>query len=276
MFDVRIISAGKLWIDGGCIFGPVPKSVWSQLIKPNDNNCICLVMNCLYVNTGSKKILIDTGIGNRLTPGERELYGYTDDDALVSNLNANEISPQQIDLVILTHLHFDHVGGCLRTRGDGTLVPTFPGAKLAVQTIEWQDATDPDPVLRASYDQDSVRLLQDHYEIHFLDGDGNLDDRISVHLSGGHTRGHQLVEIQGDTEKLLYVADICPTAHHVNPQWTMSYDQFPLTVKREKRRIFMERGDASIKYIFPHDPHVPCATVFTNPQGRLEFQPATI
>ncbi len=258
------------------MFGPVPKSVWSRLMVPNDDNCICLDTNCVYVDTGSLRILIDTGVGNCLTQRQREFYNFRDEDALVRNLHNRDVDPARIDWVILTHLHFDHVGGCLSKAGDGAISPTFPRARLAVQQTEWEDAQSSRAELRSAYDQRFMKALDENYEIRLLDGHQSVVEGVSVYLSGGHTRGHQLVTVDHPGGNILCIADLCPTVHHLNPLWTMPYDQYPLTVKREKRRTFVENNDERIKYIFPHDPRVPVATVQCSADEKLAYQSAEL
>lgn len=251
---VDVVSGGTMRMDGGSIFGVVPRVVWSKLSEPDHLNRVPLDTNCLLIRTPEFRVLIDTGYGSGGASGGRGRYDLQDGFPIVENLRRLGVRPDDIDYVVLTHLHFDHAGGGVGPAADGRLAPTFVNAVYVVQRTEWEDATADLPDLAGAYSADDLRVIERAGRLRLADGGGEVVPGVTVALTGGHTRGHQCVYVGTGDDRLLYPADLCPTAHHVRRLWAMAYDQFPLTTRAEKHRLLREAADRGWWVVFSHDP----------------------
>jgi glyoxylase-like metal-dependent hydrolase (beta-lactamase superfamily II) len=253
-FQLTSLSGGTLWIDGGNMFGVVPRVMWEKACPPDDKNRILLDTNCLLVRTPDSLGLIDTGYGAKSAAKVRERHALAAGFPLLENLAAANVSPEQIHWVILTHLHFDHAGGCTVRDSDDRLRPTFPNAKHYVQRTEWDDATANKPELAGNYFPDDFVPLREAGLLHLIDETGDVVPGISTRRTNGHTRGHQIVTLTSRGQTAWYLGDLCPLTPHVRTFWSMSYDQFPLTVRVTKPAILAEIADKQDLAIFGHDP----------------------
>ncbi|MFI5179409.1 MAG: MBL fold metallo-hydrolase, partial [Vicinamibacterales bacterium] len=224
-FELRSITDGFFGLDGGAMFGVVPKTLWERRAPADPRNRIRLGLRPLVVRTGRHTVLIDAGIGDKMSAKEQDIYAIDRRDALDRALESAGVAPGDIDVVIATHLHFDHVGG-LTTRRDGEVVPRFPRARHLIRRLEWEDATHPHERNRASYLPENFVPLADAGLVEFTEGDGELVPGLSVWRTGGHTMHHQLVKIESGGRTAVYVADLMPTTAHVDPPWIMSYDLY--------------------------------------------------
>jgi glyoxylase-like metal-dependent hydrolase (beta-lactamase superfamily II) len=268
---VQIVSGGKLSADGGNVFGVVPKTVWSKLYTPDENNRIRQDTNCVLVQTPEHKILIDTGYGAKSSPKQKTNFCLQDGLPIVENLQSLGIQPNDIDLVILSHLHFDHAGGCTSFLDNHRLSPTFPDARYVVQRIEWEDANANLPELAGAYFVDDFTALGDTGRLDLVEGDCEIVPGVSVRLTGGHTRGHQAIYIQDGSECVVCPVDLCPTAHHVRRLWTMAYDQFLLTTRLVKYRLLQEAAKKGWLVVFAHDPETLAARLKPNEKSTFEL-----
>lgn len=267
--EVDAVSGGRLWIDGGNIFGVVPKVLWQKQSAPDDRNRIELETNCLLVRTETATVLIDTGYGSKATDRQRDNHAMEDGKPLVENLSRIGIEPADVDMVILTHLHFDHAGGSTFIDGSGTPRPTFPRARYVVQRREWEDATADLPELSGAYfNRDFVPFDQDG-QLELIDGEVDLMPGISTRLTGGHTRGHQIILLGSGDQRAVCPADLCPTTAHLPTFWTTSYDQFLLTLRRIKPDVLGEAADNNWLVLFGHDPLVKAA--YLNRDDKRQF-----
>ena len=268
-FELTVVSGGTLRSDGGTMFGVIPKAMWSRVCPADDANRILMETNCLLVRTPESLGLIDTGYGDKLPEKVRRRGCLEDGAPLRRSLQAVGVAPDDIDWVILTHLHFDHAGGLTTRRDDGQLVPVFPSARHFVQKIEWEDALSGRPELAGAYTPDDFVPVQEAGLLNLVDGDQELFSGISVERTDGHTRGHQLVRLVSEDRTVVYVGDVSPMAAHVRTFWTMSYDQYPLTTRVTKPRILGAIADSRHIAVFPHDPRVPIARLERD--DRTEF-----
>lgn len=252
-FQLTSVSGGTLWIDGGNMFGVVPKLMWEKECPPDDRNRILLDTNCLLVRTPDSLGLIDTGYGAKATPRFRERHQLTADFPLLQSLAAVGVTPDQIDWVILTHLHFDHAGGCTRRDADGRLHPTFLNAKHFVQQIEWDDATSNRPELAGAYFPDDFLPLAEAGLLQLVDEVTDIVPGISTRRTNGHTRGHQIVTLTSREQTAWYLGDLCPLVPHLRTFWSMAYDQFPLTVRATKPAVLGQIADGQHLAVFAHD-----------------------
>lgn len=273
--DIRltIVSGGRLWIDGGNMFGVIPRAMWERKSAPDEQHRILLETNCVLVRTPNSLGLIDTGYGGKAPQRFRKRFSLEDGSPLVRNLNAIGVTPNDIDWVLLTHLHFDHAGGCTHFDENGKLVPTFSQARHIVQRTEWNDAIADLPELAGAYFPDDFQPINSAGLLELVEGPTDIVPGVSTWLTGGHTRGHQMVIIESGDDSAAYPCDICPTAAHLPAFWTMAYDQFPLDVRRVKPGILHDIVEHNRIVIFAHDPHTPAARLKKDSQGELTTSP---
>lgn len=269
--ELSSINGGALRIDGGSMFGLIPKALWSRKAKADEMNRINLTTNCLLVRTPDCLVLIDSGYGTTRSESMQRNYHLEDGDRLVENLAAVGVAPEDIGMVILTHLHFDHAGGCTRPTDEGDLQPTFPNARHVIQRAEWEDAISSLPELAGAYYLEDIKPLEDAGLVDLIEGDQKLIPGVRVQLIGGHTRGHQIVHLgEGDSEEhAVYLADLCPTSAHLRTLWGMSYDQDPLLVRRTRPEMLGEIADQDWIAIFEHDPDCIAARLSRDPKQEF-------
>lgn len=257
--QLTIVSGGRLWIDGGNMFGVIPRVLWERVSTPDNQHRILLDTNCVLVRTPGSLGLVDAGYGDKASAKVRQRYALEEGAPLARNLAANGVAPDEIDWVILTHLHFDHAGGATRRDEEGRLRPMFPRARHVVQRTEWDDAVSDIPELAGAYYPDDFAPLEQDGLLELVDGDAEIASGVTVQLTGGHTRGHQIVRFESADDSAVCLADICPTTAHLRTFWTMAYDQFPLTVRRIKPIILSDAADHHRIVLFSHDPHTTAA-----------------
>lgn len=252
--ELQVVSGGQLWIDGGNMFGVIPKALWQRYARPDDLNRILLETNCLIVRKGKQTALIDTGYGAKCSKRQRENHVLQEGFPLVENLSKIGIQPEDLDLVVLTHLHFDHAGGCTRQNGSTVIQPTFPRARYVIQRTEWEDATADLPELAGAYFKDDFVPLEEAGQLELIDGDLELMPGLYTRLMGGHTRGHQVIDLRSQDQQAIYLADLCPLTTHLSTFWTTAYEQYPLALRRTKPKILYEATNQEAVAIFAHDP----------------------
>lgn len=262
------ISGGRLSLDGGTMFGVVPKVLWEKKCPPDDRNRVAMDTNCLLVRSGGRTLLVDTGYGTKASADEVDNFAFAG-PALLENLAAAGVSPDDVDAVVLTHLHFDHAGGCTRLDAGGRPVPTFPKARHFIQRREWDDATGDIPELRGSYFTADFLPLDEAGLVELVDGEAEVMPGVFVHLAPGHTRGHQIVELRHEDRRAVYLGDLCPLVPHLRTFWTMAYDQFPLEVRRNKPRVLEEIVGEGRLALFDHDLQTKGAYLSRDARGNI-------
>ena len=268
-FELTIFSDGKYLLDGGAFFGVVPKVMWAKKVNVDDKNRVLTGLNSLLVRTGDRNILIETGIGNKLS--ERMIRFYGQPAELLDNMSAGGMSPDDIDIVINTHLHFDHCGwNTIRT--NDRIVPTFPKAKYYVQEGEWQHACRQFERDRISYITDNYDPLINTGQMELLRGDREIVPGISVRVFRGHTAHMQAVIIAGSGRKVCYISDLIPTRAHIDLTWGMSFDLFPIDTIESKKKYYAESIPEKWLTVFTHDPELPWAYVERDAEGKLLAQ----
>jgi glyoxylase-like metal-dependent hydrolase (beta-lactamase superfamily II) len=255
-FELHAVPDGTFMLDGGAMFGIVPKPVWDRVMPADERNRILLSLTCLLVRTGKKNVLIDTGLGEKHDPKFIDLYGVDRSWNLKHRLAELKVKMEDIDYVILSHLHFDHAGGCTVKAMTGNLVPTFPNATYIIQQGMWEEAMEPNPRTKGSYMKDDFAPLRLMGRVKFVQGDAEVVPGIWTRATGGHVRHHQCVEIQSGGRKAFFWADLMPTTAHVKPAWTMSYDLFPHEVALLREKLLARAAAEEWVNIFEHDPVV--------------------
>jgi glyoxylase-like metal-dependent hydrolase (beta-lactamase superfamily II) len=256
---VRAVDAGSLWLDGGAMFGVVPKPLWSRRAQPDERNRIPLAMRCLLVETDTKTVLVDTGLGNKENERFHDIYGVLnagDPTRLEDSLAVLGVGPDDIDLVISTHLHFDHAGGNTLQDSGGRLRPAFPRARYAIRRGEFEFALRDNARIRASYIERNFQPLVDEGRVDFIDTDGELTPGVGVLHTPGHTPHHQSVWIDLGDDRVLFLADLVPTRAHLPLPWVMGYDIEPLVTLESKKATLGRAAAEGWWLAFEHDPHV--------------------
>lgn len=268
-FELIAVSDGTYHLDGGSFFGVVPKSMWKKKATPDENNMVPVGLNSVVVRTGRHTILIDTGIGNKLPQRLVKIFGQP--AKLLDNLDAAGISSEDVDIVINTHLHFDHCGWNTVLR-DGRAVPTFPRAKYYVQEGEWQHG-------RRQHERDGISYISDNYDpliksgqMQLLRGDQEIVPGISVKVFPGHTEHMQAVIIRSGGKTACYISDLIPTTAHIDLTWVMAFDLFPLQTIDSRKQYYAQAIPEKWLTIFTHDPKTPWAYVEEDERGRMAVQ----
>lgn len=266
-YQVSTLETGRFALDGGAMFGVVPKVIWQKKHPADELNRIDLALRVVLLQGQGRVILIDTGIGDKFPEKQAQMYGIDlSQSNLISSLAQAGLSPSDVTDVILTHLHFDHAGGatCLR---EGQLAPTFPQARYWVQRENWDWALNPSEKDRASYLSENFLPLQASGQLHLLEGPGDILPGIRARISQGHTTGQQLIEIHAETETAIYCADIIPTASHIAVPFVMGYDLRPLQTIEEKKAILADALAQNWILIFEHDPAIAACRVQQGEKG---------
>ena len=253
--DIELISVsdGFFRLDGGSMFGVIPKTMWSQKTRPDERNRILLAMRPLIVR-GSRTMIIDAGMGDKENEKFHEIYGVERSRHLDHTLAEAGLAPEDIDIVLATHLHFDHAGGFTVRDASGRARPRFPRAQYIVRRGEWEDAIHPSVRTRASYLLDNYVPLAEAGVLQLVDDDVMIMPGVRVRRTGGHTPHHQMVLIESGGKTAAFVADLIPTTAHLPDAWVMGYDLFPLDTMASKQQFAKEAIDKKILVFFEHDP----------------------
>ena len=271
--EVTVVSDGTIRMDGGSMFGVVPKAIWGRRRPPDRKNRVELGLNCLLIRSGGKNVLVDTGVGTKHRQRARSIYAMRA-GKLVRNLAQRGLRPQDIDLVVLTHLHFDHVGGCTRYRrsGDRALVPVFPRATHLAQRADWQEATETNERTHPAYNPEDFLPLEAAGQLTLLEGDSELLPGLWVRRTGGHTAGHQMAYLESDGEKAACFGDVVPTPDHLSLNYLTAFDLYPLESLDAKRRWLAEAERENWLLFFGHGTEQ-VAGRLTRQEGRLSLAP---
>lgn len=271
--DVELLSLsdGMFRLDGGAMFGVVPKPLWERRAPADEKNRIALGMRPLLVKTGGQHVLIDAGCGDKMSAKEAEIYAFDRVKNLDHALADHGLTAANIDVVIASHLHFDHAGG-FTAMVDGQVVPRFPNARYKIRRAEYEDATHPHERNRASYFFENYVPLVEAGVVDFIEDDGVVLPGISVQRTGGHTMHHQLIRIDSGGRTAIFTADLMPTAAHVDEPWIMGYDLYPMDTLAFKRTFVREAIDGEYVIFFEHDPAM-AAGVIREINGKKKVEP---
>ena len=275
-YELDIVSDGRIWLDGGAMFGVVPKPLWSRIIEVDEMNRVPLDTSCLLVRGSGANVLIETGIGDHYTEKQHKIYKFDFSDRLLENLGKLNVKPEDIDQVIQTHLHFDHAGSLLERSKSGNYGLVFPNAEVVVQKGEWETAFNPDIRSKPSYfPPEFYQTLMKETKVRLVEGSTELMPGISLKQMGGHTLHHQGVEISQGDEKVVYVGDFIPMTRHINIAYSMGFDVEPIRTAEDKNSFLPQAAEGNWILVFVHDPDTPCARV-RNDNGkwvteRVEF-----
>jgi glyoxylase-like metal-dependent hydrolase (beta-lactamase superfamily II) len=265
-FELSIFSDGTYPLDGGAFFGVIPKIMWSRKVASDERNYVQAGLNSLLIRTGKQNVLVETGMGNKLS--ERMIKFYGQPAELIGNLAASGIAPEDIDIVINTHLHFDHCGWNT-VRKDGRIVPTFPRAKYYAPRGEWQYARKPSERDSISYIPDNYDPLVQSGQMTLLEGGEEIVPGISVKTFPGHTAHMQAVIVESGGRTACYISDLIPTTSHIDLTWGMSFDLYPLQTVESKKQYYAQAMTEKWLTVFTHDPKTPWAYVEKDEAGKM-------
>jgi len=266
-FELSIFSDGTYPLDGGAFFGVVPKVMWSRKVKADEKNCVTAGLNSLLIRTGKQTVLVETGMGNKLS--ERMIKFYGQPAKLLDNLSADGVSPEEVDIVINSHLHFDHCGWNTVRHNNGKIVPTFPRARYFAPKGEWQYARRPSERDAISYLPDNYDPLVESGQITLLKGGEEIIPGISVKTFPGHTAHMQAIIVTSQGRTACYISDLMPTTAHIDLTWGMAFDLYPLQTIESKKLYYQRALPDKWLTVFTHDPNTPWAYVEKDDAGKM-------
>ncbi len=265
--EIFAIETGNLKLDGGAMFGVVPKVMWQKVYPADENNLCNWAMRCLLVVDGNRKILIDTGVGDKQSDKFFGHYYLNGDATMESSLAKLGFSVNDITDVLLTHLHFDHCGGSIKYDENKELVPTFPNATFHTSKQQWDWATKPNRRERASFLKENILPILEHKKLHLFDNEHELFPNVFVKLYNGHTDGQVIPVITVDGQPFAFTADLFPSTAHLPMPYIMSYDTRPLVTLNDKERFFKDAMENKYILFFEHDIHNECCTLHETEKG---------
>lgn len=268
-YRIEIIPDTEFRLDGGAMFGVVPRNLWSRVAPPDDQNRIRMNMNCLFVEAGSEKILIETGIGEKWSEKHAAMYGIDRQRTLGESLRTlTGVGPEQITIVINTHLHFDHAGGNTTLNADGRVTPAFPNARYLISRAEWEHAEQPSERDQASYLSDNWRPVSESGQLELKEADYEVVPGLRMETYAGHNRSMQCWRLQQAGRTLFGFADLVPMRAHVQFPWIMGYDLFPVDTLAAKKKLLPQAAKEAWGCLFYHEPEAAFYRVIED-QGKL-------
>jgi len=262
------ILTGNLKLDGGAMFGVVPKVMWSKLYPCDENNLCNWSMRCLLIDTGDRKVLVDCGIGDKQSDKFMGHYYLNGEETLEGSLAEAGYTVNDITDLILTHLHFDHAGGAIRWNEDKTeYLPTFPNATYWTSRQQWEWGTHPNNREKASFLKENIFPIEEKGNLMLIEKESVIIPGISVRLFDGHTDGQVIPMIRYNGKTIVYMADLLPSAAHIPLPYVMSYDTRPLITMDEKQKFLNEAADNGYILFFEHDINHECCTVEHTEKG---------
>ncbi len=275
---LQFISDGVYHDDAGGFFGLVPKTLWQDIIQPDDQNRIPFHLRCLLIETQTQRILVDTGYGDKLTDKERSFLNIQGERRLLTSLEQLGIGPEGIDLVVNTHLHGDHCGGNTQRLGNDQVVPTFPKATYCVQRLELADALFPNERTRATYHRENIQPLEQAGQLRVLWGDTRLTDEVRALVTPGHTRSHQCVAVESEGQTALFMGDTASWPLHLERlAWVPAYDVEPMVSIETKRKLARWASEQGVLLIFEHHPEIIAGYLYaTERPDRFRFEPVEV
>lgn len=274
-FEIYPVSDGRFRLDGGAMFGVVPKALWEKCCPADEFNRIPLSLTALLIRAHGKNILVDTGLGSKDDAKFQRMFAVERTPTLLESLKRLGLGRDDIHMVINTHLHFDHAGGNTMKQENGTVVPSFPNAKYFIQHGEFEDAAHANERTKASYRLDNFTPIAHVNQWEFLEGDTELLPGITVVVTAGHTRFHQAVQIESEGQTAFYLGDLIPTISHLPLPYIMGYDLFPIQTLETKRWVLDRAFEERWLLLFEHDPVIRGGYVRRDQEGKYFLREVT-
>lgn len=260
------------------MYGVVPKVVWQRVTPPDDQNRIPFAIHCVLAQNDQFNVLIETGHGDKLAPLDRSSHSLEPGNPLLQSLAALGLAPADIDIVVMTHLHWDHAGGATSFDANRCARPTFPNATYYVNRLEWEDANSDAPELAGSYEPDNFVPLAETGQLVLVDDGQEIVGGLSTRVTGGHTRGHQALLLESDGVTAIYPGDLCPATSHLRRMWGVAYDLYPMETRQRKPQLLGEAADQNWWILWDHDPQIAVSRIarhakreFVVQDGRAEL-----
>ena len=272
--SVSVISDGTILLDGGSVFGQVPKSLWEQQMKPDRRNRIRMGLNCLLVQTPEMNILVDTGAGTKRSEKLRDSHGLNG-NKLLKGLKKLNLTARDIDAVVMTHLHFDHAGGCTKLDRSGNAVTAFSKADYLIQRESWEEANKPNERGEGAYYSDDFMPLEESGALKLIDGDTEIASGVTTRVTNGHAGGHQVVLVEAGSERYAYLGDLIPTPFHIPLTSIAATDDSPNHTLKQKREVLRMAVEGGWLLIFGHG-HPHRAGYLEQRNGKPQLRPVDI
>ena len=275
-FEIFGVTDGRFRLDGGAMFGVVPKALWQKCCPADELNRIPLNLNCLVIQAHGKNVLVDTGLGDKENAKFQSMFAVERTPSLRDSLRRHGLAPEDIHLVINTHLHFDHAGGNTVMNGNGTLRAAFPNATYYVQQGEYEDALMANERTKASYRRDNFTPVAQLNQWEFLRGDTELLPGVTTVVTAGHTRFHQSVKVESEGRTAFFLGDLIPTVSHLPLPYIMGYDLDPVRTLDTKRWVLDRAFEEDWLLLFEHDPLIQAGHVRKDTDGRYVLEEVTV
>jgi glyoxylase-like metal-dependent hydrolase (beta-lactamase superfamily II) len=273
--DLHIVPDGQFWLDGGAMFGVVPRVLWEKKLRPDDQNRVPLATNCLLIRGKDFVLVVDAGLGSKWDEKSREMYQISHPTTLAGSLARHGVQPSDVDALVLSHLHFDHSGAATEIR-DGRLAPAFPRATAYVQASELAHARSPNDKDRASYRADNWEPLATAGRLEIVSGEREIRPGVTLVPVRGHSEGMQAVRIESGGKTAFFFSDAVPTSAHVPVPWIMSYDLYPVELIENKKRLTDQAAREEWLVIFVHDRDVPWGKIVDQVNGKRRVHPVSL
>jgi glyoxylase-like metal-dependent hydrolase (beta-lactamase superfamily II) len=270
-WQLETVVGGRFWLDAGVMYGIIPKTVWQGVTPADAQNRIPVGIHCVLARNGEQTVLIDTGHGDKLSPLDRSAHAIERTPTLLESLSALGVEADDVDLVVFSHLHWDHAGGATRQGEDRRCQATFPRATYFVNRLEWDDATSGAPELAGSYAAENFSPLSESGQLVLVDGEVEIAPGLWTLPTGGHTRGHQALLFESGDEGALYLGDLCSVVAHLRRMWITAYDLYPLETRRRKPELLGKAADKGWWLLWDHDPNVAVSRIARH--ASREFVP---
>jgi glyoxylase-like metal-dependent hydrolase (beta-lactamase superfamily II) len=263
------VNGGSFWLDGGVMFGVIPKTIWGKQIVPDELNRIPVAGHCILARNGRQTVLVDTGYGSKFAPLDRKFYNMEPGEPLLVSLEQLGVRPDDIDLILFSHLHFDHAGGVSRWDQHRRPSLVFSRALFVAGRIEWEDATSGDPEFEGAYRDHNLGPMADSGRLELIEDGAEVLPGLSVLLTGGHTRGHFAVRFHGGGKSALFLGDVCASRLHMRRLWNLAYDMHPVQTRRIKADLLADAADRDAWILWSHDPGAAASRVARDPKREF-------
>ncbi|QDU92556.1 MBL fold metallo-hydrolase [Lignipirellula cremea] len=269
-WQIDVLEAGRFRLDGGVMYGVVPRQVWEKFTPPDEQNMLPYAIRCILARRDGLTVLVDTGQGEKLSPLDRKSHALEPGDPLIERLAACGVEPEQVDIVLFSHLHWDHVGGASSWAAPRQPQLAFPRARYLVNRWDWEDAISRAPEFAGTYLPQDFTAMEQSGRLELLHGDQEIALGLTTRVTGGHTRGHQAVLFESDGEAALFPGDLVPAASHLRRMWCTAYDLFPLMTRRKKPQLLGEAADKGWWILWEHDPQIAVSRLRRHPRKEFE------